>query len=167
MIFSAQFQILGEKRVENGITGTVVDTARHKDQVTIETREREPREVAVDTSRFSDLSLGYVVHVHKGQGITAETSGILTGGWQTDREHAYVAVSRARERTQIYVSREDLGEAGMDTGAIERLADRMRRSGAQEATVTREIDKQTTERPPQMERGIDPDRDLDRGFGIE
>jgi hypothetical protein len=74
-----------------------------------------------------------------GDFITAETSGILMGSWQTDREHAYVAVSRAREQTQIYVSREDLGEAGMDTGAIERLADRMRRSRAQEATITKKL----------------------------
>ena len=61
------------------------------------------------------------------------------GGCQTDKERAYVALSRAREQTQIYVSREDLGEAGMDPGAIERLADRMRRSGAQEASVSREV----------------------------
>ena len=71
-----------------------------------------PAKCAVDTDQFSDLSLAYAVHVYKAQGITAETSGILTGGWQTDREHAYVALSRAREQTQIYVSREDLGEAG-------------------------------------------------------
>ena len=44
------------------------------------------------------------MHVNKAQGITAETSGILIGGWQTDKEHAYVSVSRAREQTQIYVS---------------------------------------------------------------
>jgi hypothetical protein len=94
--------------------------------------------VDVNTGEFSDVSLAYAVHVHKGQGLTAETSGILTGGWQTDREHAYVAVSRAREQTQIYTSREDLGEQGMDVGAIERLAERMQRSRAQEATIAKE-----------------------------
>ena len=91
----------------------------------------------VDTSKFSDLSLAYAVHVNKAQGITAETSGILIGGWQTDREHAYVAASRAREQTQIHVSREDLGEQGLDTGAIERLTERIGRTRAQEATITR------------------------------
>ncbi len=149
MIFSAQFPIPGEKRVENGITGTVVDADRDRDRVTIETHEREPREVQVDTDQFSDLSLGYAVHVYKAQGITAETSGILTGGWQTDREHAYVALSRAREQTQIYVAREDLGEQGMDIGAIERLGERMRRSGAQEASIA----KNTIEPD-----GLQPDR---------
>jgi hypothetical protein len=142
IIFTAQYHIPGERRVENGITGTILHTSRQEDRVTIGTQERPPREVDLDTSEFSDISLAYAVHVHKGQGLTTETSGILTGGWQTDKEHAYVAVSRAREQTQIYASREDLGEQGMDTGAIERLATRMQRSRAQEATIA----KQTAER---------------------
>ena len=165
VIFSAQFHIPDEKRIENGIAGTVLDTARHTDRVTIETHEREPREVQVDTAKFSDLNLGYAVHVYKAQGITAETSGILTGGWQTDKEHAYVALSRAREQTQIYVSREDLGEAGMDTGVIERLAERLHRSGAQEASITKEVAENAVERQARIERDID--RNRDRGFGIE
>jgi conjugative relaxase-like TrwC/TraI family protein len=158
VIFTAQHRIPGQNRVENGITGTIVNTGRDEDRVTIKTREREPREVEVDTSKFADLSLAYAVHVYKGQGLTAETSGILTGGWQTDKEHTYVAVSRAREQTQIYVSREDLGEQGMDTGAIERLAERMQQSHAQEASVTKQIadrDGPTTpERTPAHEAGI-------------
>ena len=154
VVFTAQYRIRGERRVENGITGTIVDTDPNEDRVTIKTREREPREVDVNTSKFSDISLGYAVHVHKGQGLTTETSGILTGGWQTDKEHAYVAVSRAREQTQIYTSREDLGEQGMDTGAIERLAERMQRSRAQEATIT----KETAEREEQAQ----PERDSHR-----
>jgi ATP-dependent exoDNAse (exonuclease V) alpha subunit len=196
VIFTGQHHIPGEKRVENGITGTVIDTSRDEDKVTINTRESPPRDVEVDTKEFSDLSLGYAVHIYKGQGLTAETSGILTGGWQTDREHIYVAASRARERTDIYVSREDLGDQGMDPGAIERLADRMQRSRAQEASITHEVaEQQAPERPAQLEhdtqdaalhereieqaiheerdrqqafeQGIDNDRDNDRGFGIE
>ena len=167
VIFSAQFQIPGEKRIENGITGIVVDTARNSDRITIETHEHEPREVQVDTKEFSDLSLSYTVHVYKGQGITAETSGILTGGWQTDRECAYVALSRAREHTQVYLSREDLGEQGMDTGAIERLAERLRQSRAQEASIAKEVDEKAVERQARIEREIDREQNLDRGFGIE
>ena len=167
VIFSSQFPMPDQRRVENGITGTVLDTDRHKDRVTIETHEREPREVEVDTAKFNDLSLSYAVHVHKGQGITAETSGVLMGGWQTDKESAYVALSRAREQTQIYVSREDLGEAGMDSGAIQRLADRMRDSNAQQASIDSEIVDRQAGREAEVERRIEQDRDLDRGFGIE
>jgi conjugative relaxase-like TrwC/TraI family protein len=139
IIFTAQHQIPGQDRVENGTTGTIINASRRENRVTIKTREREPRDVHLDTSKFADISLAYAVHVYKGQGLTAETSGILTGGWQTDKEHTYVAVSRAREQTQIYVSREDLGETGLDTGAIERLAERMQQSRAQQASVTKEI----------------------------
>jgi conjugative relaxase-like TrwC/TraI family protein len=153
VLFTAQHRIPGQRRVENGITGTITHTSRDENQVTIKTKEREPRDVQIDTGEFSDLSLAYAVHVHKGQGLTTETSGILTGGWQTDREHTYVAVSRAREQTQIYLAREDLGQQGLDTNAIERLADRMRQSGAQEATITKEIAKEPeADHAPQHER---------------
>ena len=151
VIFSAQYPIPGQKRIENGITGTIIDTSRNKDRVTIKTHEREPREVTLDTSTFSDLSLSYAAHVHKAQGITAETSGILVGGWQTDKEHAYVAVSRAREQTQIYVSREDLGEQGFDIGATERLAEKLKRTQAQQASIT----KQPVERDTGYEQTTD------------
>jgi ATP-dependent exoDNAse (exonuclease V) alpha subunit len=167
VIFSAQFHPFAQKRIENGIAGTVVDADRRMDRVTIETHERDPREEAVNTAEFSDLNLGYAVHVYKAQGITAETSGILTGGWQTDREHAYVALSRAREQTEVYVAREDLGEQGMDVGAIERLGERMRRSGAQEASIAREVDEQAVERRARIEREVEREQELDRGFGIE
>ncbi|HEY5045208.1 MAG TPA: MobF family relaxase [Solirubrobacteraceae bacterium] len=139
IIFTAQHRIPGQKRVENGITGTITSTGRDENKVTIKTNEREPRDVQIDTDQFSDLSLAYAVHVHKGQGLTTETSGILTGAWQTDREHTYVAISRAREQTQIYLAREDLGEQGLDTDAIERLAERMQQSRAQEASITKEV----------------------------
>ena len=62
----------------------------------------------------------------------------MTGGWQSDRERAYVALSRARERTDVYVSREDLGEDGTDADLIGRLADRVSVSHAQQASVTRD-----------------------------
>ncbi len=152
IIFTAQHQIPGQKRVENGITGTITHTSRDENQVTIKTKEREPRDVQIDTDQFSELSLAYAVHVHKGQGLTTETSGILTGGWQTDREHTYVAVSRAREQTQIYLAREDLGEQGLDTNAIERLAERMQHSRAQEASITKKIAEQVPERSPEQTR---------------
>jgi conjugative relaxase-like TrwC/TraI family protein len=182
VIFTGQYYIPGEKRVENGIIGTVIDASRDEDKVTINTRESPPRDIEVDIKQFSDLSLGYAVHIYKGQGLTAETSQILTGGWQTDKEHIYVAASRARERTDIYVSREDLGEQGMDPGAIERLAEKMQRSRAQEASITKEtaepdielrerdlgqIIQEQQDREQHPEQGIDHHRDNDLELGFE
>jgi ATP-dependent exoDNAse (exonuclease V) alpha subunit len=151
IIFTGQHHPPGQQRVENGITGTITDTSRdqHEHQVTIKTRENPPRDVSVNTNEFHDLSLGYAVHVYKAQGLTAERASILTGGWQTDRENAYVALSRARDQTDIYLSREDLGH---DAEAIDRLAQLMQQSHAQEAAITREQD-------------FNPS--IDHGFGIE
>ena len=171
VIFTAQFYPPREQRVENGTTGTILDIGRTDNRVTIQTQERPPREIQLDTNKYSEIALSYAVHLHKGQGITAYKSGILIGGWQTDREHAYVAVSRAREETQMYVSRDDLGEMGMDTGAMERLADRMQSSRAQEASITRELAErqpqrqQTAQREPEREptsdRVIDTPEQID------
>jgi ATP-dependent exoDNAse (exonuclease V) alpha subunit len=148
IIFTAQHHPPGQPRVENGTAGTITDTSRdeHKNQVTIKTRENPPREVDVNTSEFQELSLGYAVHVYKAQGLTTERASVLTGGWQTDRESTYVSLSRARDQTDIYVSREDLGEEGMDPEAIDRLADLMQQSNAQHASITREPAEPATER---------------------
>ena len=156
MIFTAQYHVPGEKRIENGTLGTVIDTSRDEDKLTINTKEPKPRDIDVNTKDFSDLSLAYAVHVYKAQGLTAEKTTILTGSWQTDREHTYVAVSRAREQTDIHITREDLGEQGLDPGAIERLAERMAESRAQEASIT----KQPAERTPAAEQGRDPTTEI-------
>jgi hypothetical protein len=47
-------------------------------------------------------------------------------------------LSRARDRTDVYVSREDLGEEGTDAYLVERLAQRVSVSHAQRASVTRD-----------------------------
>jgi hypothetical protein len=60
----------------------------------------------------------------------------------------------------------------MDVGAIERLGERVRRSGAQEASVSLEVDEHITERAAQLEGDSEAfrarqERELDRGIGIE
>ncbi len=155
IIFSAKYRAPGQPRIKNGITATVLDTSREESKVTIRTNEHEPREAEIDTGNFSDMALSYAVHVNKGQGITTETSGILIGGWQTDKEHAYVTLTRAREETQIYVSREDLGEMGHDVGAMERLAEKMQRSRAQQASITKQLADRQPQRQQTTERTID------------
>ena len=167
IIFTAKFPVPAQERIENGITGTVIATSRTDQDITIRTHEHEPRDVRVNPKEFSELSLGYATHITKGQGITIETSGVLIGGWQTDKEHAYVTVSRAREETQIYVSREDLGEMGMDVGAVERLAEKMKLSRAQQATITQKIAERTPERQQTKQREPARDRQPDRHKATE
>jgi conjugative relaxase-like TrwC/TraI family protein len=134
VIFTAAHYPPGQQRVENGTLGMVAET-KGANRATIQTHGAKQREVNVNTGEFSDLRLSYAQHVYKAQGRTVERAFVLTGGWQTDRERAYVALTRARDRTDLYVSREDLGQQGMDAGAIERLADAIAQSNAQQPSI--------------------------------
>jgi len=155
----------GRERVENGTRAQVTHARGRK--VVLRTEEPEPREVKVNTRRFSEVRLAYAQHVYKAQGATVDRALVLTGGWQTDRESAYVALTRARERTDLYVSREDLGEDGMDDGAIQRLSERIAISRAQQASITQaEAQRQISAAQPEMSRcrpatGADMPRDED------
>jgi conjugative relaxase-like TrwC/TraI family protein len=151
IIFTAAHYQPGKERVENGTLGTVLDTGKNN-RVTIQTQGPDRREVDLRTDEFSDMRLAYAQHVYKAQGRTVDQAFVLTGGWQTDRERAYVALTRARERTDIYVSREDLGEQGMDAGAIERFADAIAHSHAQQPSITRGVDRDHADQP---ERAVD------------
>jgi ATP-dependent exoDNAse (exonuclease V) alpha subunit len=155
VIFTAALYQPGQQRVENGTLGTVADT-EGDDRLTIKTQGARQREVSVSTGEFKDLRLSHAQHVYKAQGRTVDRAFVLMGGWQTDREHAYVALTRARDRTDVYVSREDLGEQGMDAGAIERLGEAMAESHAQQASITTPaIDREAASRP-------DPGQERDR-----
>jgi conjugative relaxase-like TrwC/TraI family protein len=143
IIFTAHHRVPGQARVENGTRGQVVAASERDSRVLVRTEEPKPRDIDISTREFDGLRLAYAQHVYKAQGLTTDRSLVLTGGWQTDRETSYVALTRARERTDIYTSREDLGHQGIDSDAISRLAERASKSNAQQASVTRaEIDEQ-------------------------
>lgn len=135
----------GQERVHNGTVGIVKDI-KDEDTLSIDTHGTSEREVSVNTKDFPDLRLAYAQHVYKGLGLTATNNLTLIGGWQTDREHAYVALTRATEQTNIYTSKEDLGTQGIPTEAIERLAEKIEQSNTQQASITRE--PITTDRTP-------------------
>jgi conjugative relaxase-like TrwC/TraI family protein len=138
VILTGQLRQPGAERVENGTRGVVQSVEERANRVVMRTDEPQPRDVEFSTREFRDVRLAYAQHVYKAQGLTADRALVLTGGWQSDRERAYVALSRARERTDVYVSREDLGEDGTDADLIERLAQRVSVSHAQQASVTRD-----------------------------
>ncbi len=135
IVLTGQLRLPGEPRVENGTRATVQSVSGRTDAVVMRTEEPQPRRVEFSTGEFRDVRLAYAQHVYKAQGLTADRALVLTGGWQTDRERAYVALTRARDRTDVYVSREDLGQEGTDAGLIEQLADRAAVSRAQQASV--------------------------------
>ena len=163
MIFTASLHQAAQPRVENGTLGTVLEAAE-PNRISIEIKGSQGREVEVDTEEFDNLRLAYAQHVYKAQGRTVDRAFVLTGGWQTDRERSYVALTRAQERTDIYVSREDLGEQGMDAGAIERLGETMAESHAQQPSIATEAVERESEVERLMRESQERDRDVGRDW---
>jgi hypothetical protein len=151
VLFSAQHHVPGRERVENGTRGQVISIDEQSSSVRVRVEERRTREIDVNKEELDRLRLAYAQHVYKAQGLTTDRALVLTGGWQTDRETSYVALTRAREQTDIYTSHEDLGHTGVDKDLVDRLADRIRESHAQQASITRE---------PQPTTENDLDRDV-------
>ena len=119
----------GVERVENGARGEVIDINEAGEVLIQFDTTHQWRTLAGDD--LARVRLGYASHIHRAQGATVSRTLVVTGGWQTSKEPAYVEASRAREGTDWYVNRQDLGEHGHDTDRIKRLARDMTRSRTQ------------------------------------
>ena len=119
----------GVERIENGSRGEVLDiTPAGEVLIEFDVTGRKRTLAGDDLAR---VRLGYAQHIHRAQGATVTRTLVVTGGWQTSKEPAYVEASRARQGTDWFVSRQDLGVEGHDTDRIQRLAENMQRSHAQ------------------------------------
>ena len=98
----------GVERVENGARGEVIDITETGEVLIQFDATNQWRTLAGDD--LARLRLGYASHIHRAQGATVTRTLVVTGGWQTSKEPAYVEASRAREGTDWYVNRQDLGE---------------------------------------------------------
>ncbi len=121
------------QRVENGTTGIVQAVDLEHDEVVIETGEASRREVRMPAS-FAPVELHYASHVYKAQGTTVDRTYVITGGWQTSRESLYVACSRSREGTRLYLDHESLRH-DIDAEAVAEAAARGKRSRAKVAAT--------------------------------
>jgi ATP-dependent exoDNAse (exonuclease V) alpha subunit len=119
----------GVERIENGSRGQILDVTPTGD-VLIEF-DVTGRQRTLTGDDLNNVRLGYAQHIYRAQGATVTRTIVLTGGWQTSKEPAYVEASRARKGTDWYVNSEDLGIEGHDTDRIQRLAQNMRNSHAQ------------------------------------
>ena len=147
----------GEERVENGSQGQVLDvTADGGVLIEFDVTGQRRLLAGEDLAR---LRLGYAQHIHRAQGATVSRSLVVTGGWQTSKEPAYVEASRARDGTDWFVNREELGVEGHDTERIERLAHAMRRSRRQVPSL-HYPETATSRSPGRAELPLEPDRPL-------
>jgi conjugative relaxase-like TrwC/TraI family protein len=131
--FIAQHRPQGEPRVENGTRGQVTDI--DQDGTLTLALDGSDRRLQLARQEAELLRLAYAQHVYRQQGATVDRAVVLTGGWQTSKETAYVQATRARKGTDWYLARDQLGEEGQDPDRITRLAGRMNRSRAHTPSV--------------------------------
>ncbi|MGO8907118.1 MAG: MobF family relaxase [Solirubrobacteraceae bacterium] len=128
VVFTKQHRAAGRARIENGSRGEVTAIDKHGGLGI--TLDGSNRPVSIAGEELESLRLGYAQHVYRQQGATVERSVVVTGGWQTSRESAYVQASRARQGTEFFLAREELGLDGLDAGRVDKLAEKMRTTHA-------------------------------------
>lgn len=108
-----------DPKVKNGQMGSIlrVDNLRKQLIVGLDNKQR----VSFSHEQYDQLGLGYASTVHKAQGVTVNHSYVLAGDGPWDRHTAYVATSRAAERTRIYAE----GSTEKKQAVKKRLAERM------------------------------------------
>jgi hypothetical protein len=119
-------------RIENGTRAEVTNIGGDGLVVSL---DGSGRQVRLDGEDVDVLRLSYAQHVYRQQGATVERSVVVTGGWQTSKESAYVEASRARGGTEWFVAREELGAEGQDADRVRRLSEGMGRSRAQRPSL--------------------------------
>ncbi len=158
MTFTAQYRRPGTPKVENGTRGEVIRVDAEDRSLTIAI-DGSDRQVRVAGEDLAHLRLAYAQHVYRQQGATVDHAVILTGGWQTSRESAYVQASRARHGSEWILAREDLGTHGQDDQRVERLARKISASRRHTATLRyREA--------PGRDLGLDVDRPRTRDLAL-
>ena len=155
--FTAQHRPPGALKVENGARGQVTHIDEREQRLTVNL-DGSDRQVHLAGEDLQNLRLAYAQHVYRQQGATVERAVVVTGGWQTSRESAYVQASRAREGTEWYLGREELGLEGQDERRVRQLSEKMRASRRHTPT----LDYRET-RDPRWKRDLDREFDIVRG----
>ena len=127
--FTAQHRPPGHPRVENG-TRAEVTKVGETNSLTVKL-DGSGRELNLAGKDIENLRLAYAQQVYRQQGATVDRSIVLTGGWQTSKESAYVQATRARHGTEWFLARDELGLDGQDDRRVMRLAGQLRISRRQ------------------------------------
>jgi ATP-dependent exoDNAse (exonuclease V) alpha subunit len=136
VVFTSQHRPAGQPRVENGSRGQLTRVDEHGG-LTVEL-DGSGRSVRLPGEDVDSLRLCYAQHVYRQQGATVERTVVVTGGWQTSKESAYVEATRARKGTDWFLAREELGAQGQDADRVMQLARRMGTSRAQTPSLAYE-----------------------------
>ncbi len=120
----------GHLDVKNGSLGTVQKIEGEAITVALDTAKGEAgkgKHVTFKLADYQEFSHGYAATVHKTQGATVDRAFVLaTPGM--DKHTAYVAMSRHRERADLFYAKEDFRDH-------DAMTSRLARSGAKDSVL--------------------------------
>lgn len=134
--FITQHRPHRQPRVENGTRGEVTHIRR--DGTMALRLDGSNRTIDLKGKQIERLRLAYAQHVYRQQGATVQRAIVLTGGWQTSKETAYVQATRARNGTDWHLARDQLSHNNRDHHPIEHLTQRMSNSRAHTPSIERD-----------------------------
>ncbi|MGE0231994.1 MAG: Ti-type conjugative transfer relaxase TraA, partial [Flavobacteriaceae bacterium] len=102
---------LSVQHVKNGMLGTVIGTTAKGGETLLTVKLDAGREVVFGQEAYRNIDHGYAATVHKSQGSTVDRTFVLATGMM-DQHLAYVAMSRHRDRADLYMAREDFEQRG-------------------------------------------------------
>ncbi|WP_152095733.1 Ti-type conjugative transfer relaxase TraA [Rhizobium dioscoreae] len=94
------------QHVKNGMFGTVISTAGRGGVPFLFVRLDSGRDVMFSEDTYRNVDHGYAATIHKTQGSTFDRTFVLATGMM-DRHLTYVAMTRHRERVDLYAAGED------------------------------------------------------------
>jgi conjugative relaxase-like TrwC/TraI family protein len=122
--------------VRNGTRGMVTDVDPREGTLAVETDRGEPVELPRAYLEAGHVQHAYALTGHAGQGLSVERAFVLGSERGRLREWGYVALSRAREHTRLYITA-DVGEPESHFHELDapdpvtRLAQALEESGAE------------------------------------
>lgn len=123
----------------NGTRGTIAAIDEGRRQIHVAIADGTSRRVPFAYADAGHLTHGYAMTIHKAQGATCDHALVLVDETMP-REAIYTAMSRGRQRNDIYLAidtgRDDIAHAPeLTQGAVEALVGGIERSAAQSMAV--------------------------------
>jgi hypothetical protein len=97
---------LGPQHVKNGTLGSVTSTTDRRGRTLLTVRLDNGREVVFGEDTYRNVNHGYAATIHKAQGATVDRAFVLATSMM-DQHLIYVAMSRHRDRADLYAAQED------------------------------------------------------------
>lgn len=97
---------LGPQYVKNGMLGTVVSTKDNRGHALLSVWLDSGRGLVFSEGTYRSIDHGYAATIHKSQGATVDRTFVLATSMM-DRHLTYVAMTRHRDRADLYAASED------------------------------------------------------------